>query len=109
VKEKYLQAKILKALREFGGWWVKYHVGPRYSTAGVPDIIGCYMGLFIGLEVKRPGQKPTELQKLTHDRIRQQGKGIVRVVYSVDDALTLLYAIKRRLTPNGKKQRQERA
>lgn len=96
MKEKHLQAKILKALRDFGGWWVKYNPGPRYGQAGVPDIIGCYRSIFIALEVKRPGQKPTPLQEATHQEIREIGKGIVQVVTSVDEALAVVYAIERR-------------
>jgi len=97
VKESAIQSKILKALREHGGWWVKYHPGPRYGQPGVPDIIGCYYGRFVGLEVKRPGQKPTKLQEVTHEEIRKQGKGIVAVVHSVDEALMIVYAIQRRI------------
>ena len=47
-----LQGVILRALRKRGGWWVKYHAGPRYSTGGVPDILGAYRGLFVAMEVK---------------------------------------------------------
>lgn len=96
MREKYLQSKILKALRDFGGWWVKYHPGPRYGQPGVPDIIGCYQGIFVAMEVKRPGEKPTPLQAATIKDIRQLGKGIAVVVTSVDEALAILYAIKRR-------------
>lgn len=103
--EKHLQSKILKALRSHGGWWVKYHPGPRYGQPGVPDILGCYRGVFIALEVKRPGQKPTALQEATHREIMDKGKGIVRVVTSVDDALSLVYAIDRRKKTNGEEQK----
>src|SRR5690606_36230543 len=97
MREKYLQSKILKALRSFEGWWVKYHPGPRYGQPGVPDIIGCYQGIFVAMEVKRPREKPTPLQVATIKDIRQLGKGIAVVVTSVDEALAILYAIKRRM------------
>lgn len=96
MKEKYLQSKILKALRAHGGWWTKYHVGPRYAQAGVPDILGCYKRRFIALEVKVPGNKPTKLQAETIRKIREHGKGLAFVIYSVDDAMTILYSIDRR-------------
>jgi len=105
VKEAYLQSKILKALRKAGGWWVKFHNGPRYGAPGTPDILGCYQGMFIALEVKRPGEKPTELQASTIQRIRSEGKGIATVVHSVDEALTVLHnAIKRRKMLDGEKE-----
>ena len=39
----------------------KEHGGP-YGTSGIPDIICCYKGRFLGLEVKLPGGKLTALQ-----------------------------------------------
>lgn len=106
MKEKYLQTKILKALREAGGWWTKYHVGPRYSQAGVPDILGCYRGLFVALEVKLPNTHSTKLQEQTQKKIRVDGNGIVAVVRSVDEALSVIYAIQRRIKANGERKRQ---
>tara|TARA_R100000935_G_scaffold55794_1_gene86229 strand:+ start:553 stop:765 length:213 start_codon:yes stop_codon:yes gene_type:complete len=34
-----------------------------YGASGVPDIIACYEGRFIGIECKANGGKPTALQK----------------------------------------------
>jgi len=93
--ERALQAKILAALRRLGGWWVKYHTEGRYASAGVPDIIGCYRGRFIALEVKRPGRKPTPLQAATIAAIRKEGQGIAEVVTSVDEALSLVLTSER--------------
>ena len=33
-----------------------------YGKAGVPDIIGCWRGMFFGIEVKASGRHPTPLQ-----------------------------------------------
>lgn len=33
-----------------------------YGASGVPDIIACYQGRFIGIECKANGNKPTALQ-----------------------------------------------
>ena len=33
-----------------------------FGKSGVPDIVGCWFGKFIGIEVKRPGKAPTERQ-----------------------------------------------
>ena len=34
-----------------------------YGSSGVPDIITCYEGRFIGIECKANGNKPTALQQ----------------------------------------------
>src|SRR5690606_6579928 len=94
--EASLQATILRWLRSHGGWWVKFHVAGKYSTAGVPDIIGSYKGRFIAFEVKRPGGKPTPLQEATHKKMREQGKALVFVVDSLDKVKKLLYTLDRR-------------
>ena len=52
--------KYLSSLRGDVFFW-KEHGGP-YGTSGVPDIICCYRGRFLGLEVKLPSGKLTELQ-----------------------------------------------
>ena len=61
----------------------KEHGGP-YGTSGVPDIICCYKGRFLGLEVKLPTGRLTELQKRAIRKINQVG-GIACRVESVED------------------------
>ena len=61
--------------------------------AGLPDIIVCYRGVFIGLETKTPeGHGPTKRQEYVHGRIND-AEGVVAVVRSVHDALNVLYAV----------------
>ena len=69
----------------------KEHGGP-YGTSGVPDIICCYKGHFLGLEVKLPGGRLTELQKRAIDKINRAG-GIACRVESVDDVRTVIARI----------------
>jgi len=38
-------------LRQQGAWVVKYHAS-AYTPKGVPDLIACYQGEFIGIELK---------------------------------------------------------
>jgi hypothetical protein len=53
--EGYLQTKVLEWLRENGGAW--FNITPsRWSRSGVPDIVGCYNGWFVGIELKKPKQ-----------------------------------------------------
>jgi Holliday junction resolvase len=51
--ESNLSRKIMAALRAHGYFCFKVHGGPT-MMAGLPDIIVCAQGLFIGLETKMP-------------------------------------------------------
>jgi hypothetical protein len=44
-----------------------------YGKSGVPDYCLCVMGAFWGLEIKRPGKEPTEIQKRRMQAIREAG------------------------------------
>ena len=84
-----LEKDIVVAIRRYLGtlgddvfFW-KESGGP-YGTSGVPDIICCYKGRFLGLEAKLPGGKLTALQERALERINRAG-GIARRVESVDD------------------------
>ena len=57
--------------------------------AGVPDIVGCFNGKFIAIEVKVPGNKPTEIQKHTIEKIRMAG-GITGVAHSKEEAVDIV-------------------
>ena len=58
-------------------------------TSGVPDIICCYKGRFLGLEVKLPIGALTELQKRAIARINRAG-GIASRVESVADVQKII-------------------
>ena len=88
--ERDVVAAIKRYLASLGSdifFW-KEHGGP-YGTSGIPDIICCYTGRFLGLEAKLPGGKLTELQKRTLDKINAAG-GIARRVQSVDDVKVII-------------------
>lgn len=88
--ERNIVSAIKKYLASLGGdvfFW-KEHGGP-YSTAGIPDIICCYKGYFLGLEVKLPQGKLTELQARTLRRINRAG-GVASRVESVADVQALI-------------------
>lgn len=57
--EKTVVKNIMYMLKlEFPGLWFKVHGGP-FQVAGLPDILGCHKGKFIGIEVKAPGKEKT--------------------------------------------------
>lgn len=94
MNEKTLTNKILRELRAQGAWCVKVFGGSVYQTAGLPDIIGCHLGMFFGLEVKAPGREKTvtKLQTAQIAAINKSG-GMAVVVSSITEALDVLEAI----------------
>lgn len=91
--ERDLVAKIKKYLSSLGSdiFYFKEHGGP-YGASGVPDIICCYKGRFLGLEAKLPHGRLTELQKRAIDKINGAG-GIARRVESVDDVRAVIQLV----------------
>ena len=88
--EKEIVAQIMRFLKTVDGCFAwKEHGGP-HSTAGLPDIIFCYRGMFVGLEVKTPAGKLTKLQETTLQRI-QAAKGQAFKVTSVKEVKEILH------------------
>ena len=56
-----------------------YPVTGGYGQSGVPDIVGCYEGLFFGIECKAGKNKPTPLQEKNLKQIRD-AKGLDMVI-----------------------------
>ena len=93
--ERDVVAAIKKYLFTLGGdifFW-KEHGGP-YGTSGIPDIICCYKGRFLGLEAKLPGGRLTELQKRALRKINAAG-GIAIRVGSVEDVKSVIAQVDR--------------
>lgn len=88
--EKTFENKIKKQLESKGYWFVKFFAN-AYTKVGVPDILSCVNGYFLGIEVKAPNGKPSELQKYNIRCIEQcHGIGIVLYPDQYDDFLKLL-------------------
>lgn len=51
--EAALQANVLARLRGIGGKWENRSPG-AFSAPGVPDIIGCFLGRYVAIELKNP-------------------------------------------------------
>ena len=83
--ERDIVTAIRKYLASLGSdvfFWKEH--GSVYGTNGVPDIICCYKGRFLGLECKLPGGRLTELQKRAIEKINRAG-GVACRVESVED------------------------
>jgi len=59
--EKKVKDKVKKILAEFGAYYFMPATG-GFGKSGVPDIVACYKGKFLGIECKANGGKPTALQ-----------------------------------------------
>lgn len=88
--EKKVKAKVVAQLKMLGAYYF-YPVTGGYGASGVPDIIVCYKGRFIGIECKANGNIPTPLQQMNLEKIAAQG-GIAIVVdeTNVNDVKTIL-------------------
>lgn len=79
-QEKTFENKIKKFLEENGVWYIKYWAGSQFTKAGIPDILACVNGYFVGIEVKAQNGKPSELQMYNIKKIRE-ACGFAVVVY----------------------------
>lgn len=59
--EKKVKNKVVGILKELGVYYF-YPVASGYGSSGIPDIVTCIKGKFIGIECKADGNKPTALQ-----------------------------------------------
>ena len=91
-REARLSRRIMTELRARGYFCFKVH-GSEFMMAGLPDIIVCANGLFIGLEVKHPETRDdvSPRQSLVHEQIKNSG-GTAEVVCTVDEALLAIDA-----------------
>jgi hypothetical protein len=96
--EMVIQRKILNYLRKGlkEGLWFKVPQG-KYSMIGISDILGCFCGHFVALEVKRPGKKLTKLQSWFQKTVRENG-GTAETVCSVEETREVLLNVRTRLS-----------
>ena len=93
MKEKDVVDSIKEYLQTIPNIFFWKEHGGQFGTAGIPDLIVCYKGRFIAFEVKKPGGKPTLLQKLTLNKI-ERAKGIAKIVTSVEQVKEIIASLK---------------
>jgi len=91
MKEQDIQRKIIKTLESAGAYVVKV---VSATKSGVPDILACYKGTFIGIEVKTPktSTNVSKLQAYNLDKIRDCG-GLAIVAWDVSHVEVLIERI----------------
>lgn len=77
--EKSFENKIKDFLDRQGVWYVKFFAN-RMTKKGIPDILACINGYFVGIEVKAQNGKPSDLQIYRCEKIRKAG-GFAFVLY----------------------------
>lgn len=83
--EQDIQKEIIDFLESKGFIPIKHNNIGIYARAGVPDILCCSnKGRFIGIEVKRPGQKPKPIQQAFIDAINKVN-GVAFYAVSVEE------------------------
>jgi hypothetical protein len=102
MSEADIQARILVAITALpGAFFYRNNTGAaftregrmiRFGLAGAPDILGCYRGRAIGIEVKAPRGGQREAQRRWQASIERAG-GVYILARSVNDALDALAVV----------------
>jgi Holliday junction resolvase len=91
--EAKVKKQVVEILKRHGAYYF-YPVTGGYGRSGVPDIIVCYHGRFIGIECKAGKGKTTALQQRNLSQIEECG-GIAMVVNenNINDVTVILETI----------------
>ena len=76
--EAAVKKRVVAQLKQLGAYYF-YPVTGGFGRSGVPDIVVCYNGAFIGIECKANGNKPTPLQDKNLKQIADAG-GLALVI-----------------------------
>lgn len=93
--EKNFENRIKTFLKKEGCWLIKYWGGAMYTKSGIPDILICCNGSFLGIEVKARDGRPSDLQIYNLRKIDEAG-GFAILLYP-DDYISfqdLIWALK---------------
>jgi len=85
--EKKVKKKVVEILKQYGAYYF-YPVTGGFGASGVPDIVACCNGRFLGIEVKADAKKrgPTALQQKNLNAINATGGvGVVIDANNLDE------------------------
>lgn len=79
----YLRLRGIPATRHQAG---HVHAGGwiNLGSTGWPDVIACWRGRFLGVEVKRPGEDPSPAQRRMHAELAAAGATLM-VVHCLEE------------------------
>lgn len=78
-QEKQFENKVKSYLKEQGCWVLKTWSN-GIQREGIPDLLVCCNGYFLGIELKAKDGKPSKLQEWNIDQINKAG-GIGIILY----------------------------
>ena len=82
--EGEVKDQVRKVLDEMGAYYF-FPAANGYGRTGIPDVIACYKGHFIGIECKAGSKQPTALQQRELDNIEKaEGTGILINADNID-------------------------
>ena len=84
MEEKNLENRIKSFLKKEECWCLKYWAGGGFTKSGIPDLLICCNGYFIGAELKASNGTPSALQIKELTKI-QKASGIGILVYPEDE------------------------
>ena len=96
--EAKVKKKVVRILKEAGAYYF-YPVTGGFGRSGVPDVVACYKGRFIGIECKAGKNKPTPLQQKNLDDIIKEG-GLAYVIN--EDNVNLVEVVIQKLNSEAK-------
>ena len=94
--EKKVKRKIVALLKTYNAYYFFPTTG-GYGRSGVPDIIACMDGFFIGIEAKADMKKnkPTALQQMNLQAIKEAGGiSIVIDANNLNDLVGILEGVR---------------
>lgn len=92
--EKNFENKVKAFLKDTGAWLLKYWSGAAYTKSGIPDLLVCSDGRFLGIEVKAPNGEPSLLQLVNLKKIRESG-GYGILLYPKDFEQFKMFIVKK--------------
>lgn len=84
--EKEITRAIRSVLKGLGIWHWKHFQGGMTPIKGISDILGCYKGRMLAIEVKTDVGRVSDDQQRFIKRVIEEG-GIAFVARSVDDVI----------------------
>jgi Holliday junction resolvase len=92
--EAKVKKKVTTILKEHGAFYFTPVTG-GFGHSGIPDIVACFNGKFIGIECKAGDKKPTALQNKVLEDIRNaRGFALVVNESNLQDVVDVINFIK---------------
>ncbi len=92
--EAKVKKKVTTVLKEHGAFYFTPVTG-GFGHSGIPDIVACFNGKFVGIECKAGDKKPTALQNKVLEDIRNaRGFALVVNESNLQDVVDVINFIK---------------